>query len=559
VFQRGEAAVTIGFTHDEEKIRDGRHKATLPADLAVLRIAEPENVLLAMERGFRVLRHNHEGKVVPADVSTKLARVVLKNTTFRPVLRVVRSPTLRHDGSVLEVPGYDPGSALVYTPGEAFPQVPTNPTREDARRALERLQRPFRGFPFVSDVDRAVILAEVLTIITRHLYAKAPGFVHRAAEAGIGKTLAADVAAIIASGSPASNVASSILDDIAELRKLLTTWTLRSVPVGLIDNIPRGSVVDNSEINRFVTAELYGDRLLGSNKELMAPVITTLVLTGNRLDARGDVTRRLLFADLDADMERPETREFEFDAVVEARGDCAELVIAVLTLLRAYIVAGLPTVAGCAEPFGSFEAWSKWVRQPLVWAGSADPVKALEKTRGSDEERGSLCSVLAELYAVFNVKPFRAKLVIKAAEDNPDLQTTLMSIVANKDRTAISPERLGRYLKNNAGRTVGEYKLTYRDDPNTHLPEYAIRRGVLGSSGGFSLLLQRTQDWTDQSTRTEFGSKKNAPEPPGSARWRASLPSASSPMPKRPGPRSRRWRSGARSSGSTWRPPASTR
>jgi hypothetical protein len=328
------------------------------------------------------------------------------------------------------------------------------------------------------------------------------------------------VAAIIATGAPTANVAASILDDRDEQRKLLTTWTLKGVPVGLIDNIPRGKIVDSPELNRFLTVDLYGDRLLGSNKELLAPVMTTLVFSGNQIDTRGDGTRRILMSDLDAGMERPEERDFDFSADAEARADRAELVVAALTLLRAYVVAGYPAVPACAQPFGSFEDWSRWVRQPLVWAGAEDPVKTLEKTRTTDEERVALGDVLATLHNAFGEQIFSSGLVVGKAADDETLRATILSIAANKDRSAISPERVGRYLKSNLGRVVGDYRLVGAKDSHTKAAGYMVTykplcgvlRGVLPAP------LMDTRTRTRMSKMRVAKTPRNPPQlPPGEA------------------------------------------
>lgn len=49
----------------------------------------------------------------------------------------------------------------------------------------------------------------------------------------------------------------------------------------------------------------------------------------------------------------------------------AKLVVAGLTVLRAYHVAGRPDQG--LPVFGRFEEWSDWVRSSLVWLGMANP------------------------------------------------------------------------------------------------------------------------------------------------------------------------------------------
>lgn len=67
---------------------------------------------------------------------------------------------------------------------------------------------------------------------------------------------------------------------------------------------------------------------------------------------------------IDAQVEQPELREFDFEPVTLVKERRPELVVAGLTVLLAYLQTGERVVA---EPFGGFERWSQRVREPLIW------------------------------------------------------------------------------------------------------------------------------------------------------------------------------------------------
>lgn len=134
--------------------------------------------------------------------------------------------------------------------------------------ALERLRHPFRGFPFVTDTDRDAAVGEVLKLMTRHLVPRAPAFVHNAVEAATGKTKLFDTVAIIALGTNAVLMNADILDEETELKKVLTTLTLRAAPLAVFDNVARGGQVASPGLSNYLIATVYGDRLLGSNTEV---------------------------------------------------------------------------------------------------------------------------------------------------------------------------------------------------------------------------------------------------------------------------------------------------
>ena len=171
---------------------------------------------------------------------------------------------------------------------------------------------PSASFPFVTDVDRDAVVGEVLTLLTRHLVPRAPGFVHNAVEAGSGKTKLFDTVAIIALGTNATLLNADVLDDETELKKVLTTLTLAASPLVVFDNVARGGQITSPGLSNYLTATIYGDRLLGSNTEVKAATCTVIGMTGNAVEVAGDNTRRMIRIDLDAGVERPETREFDF-------------------------------------------------------------------------------------------------------------------------------------------------------------------------------------------------------------------------------------------------------
>ena len=52
---------------------------------------------------------------------------------------IVTSPTMRHDGTILQTQGYDPQSKLIYLPNATYPIVPNEPSRSDAVHAAQKL------------------------------------------------------------------------------------------------------------------------------------------------------------------------------------------------------------------------------------------------------------------------------------------------------------------------------------------------------------------------------------------------------------------------------------
>ena len=125
-------------------------------------------------------------------------------------------------------------------------------------------------------------------------------------------------------------------------------------------------------------------RLLGYSRNIGTAMNASIFATGNNLIIAGDLTRRCLLGSLDAGVERPELRNFNIDVIEETHAKRGELVVAALTILRAWHVARATGERINAPPYGGFADWSRRVREPLVWLGEADPCDTVGKVRESD-------------------------------------------------------------------------------------------------------------------------------------------------------------------------------
>ncbi len=142
---------------------------------------------------------------------------------LRVLVRVINAPTLRPDGSVLDRPGYDEATGLLFEPGDAkFPAISAHPSREDALRALDFLKSLFASFPLVTGskhgADLSVALSAVLTAFVRPAIPTAPLHAFTAPVSGSGKSLLVDVVAMIATGRLAAVIAQGQLQEESEKR-----------------------------------------------------------------------------------------------------------------------------------------------------------------------------------------------------------------------------------------------------------------------------------------------------------------------------------------------------
>jgi hypothetical protein len=313
---------------------------------------------------------------------------------IRPLISVATCPCMRPDGSVLQEPGYDAATGILYRPSDAFPAVSESPSLEDARGALAALREVICDFPFASPAHESAWIAGVLTMLARPaIDGPVPLIAVDATTRGTGKSRLVDAAVKLVHGQAAART--SLPDDDEEMRKRITTLLCEGDPAILIDNITRAIALPS--LDAVLTSEVWKDRLLGSNQSVSVPVRAVWWATGNNLSLGGDLSRRTLHIRMESPLENPEARTgFRHPELLRwVESNRRRLVAAGLTLLRAARIAGAPAPA---IPWGSFEAWSAIVPAALIWAGAADPLEARATSAADiDEDRRALGVLLAGL------------------------------------------------------------------------------------------------------------------------------------------------------------------
>jgi bifunctional DNA primase/polymerase-like protein len=333
----------------------------------------------------------------PADPAGKYARHLLARKgewKFPPLRGVLTAPTLARNGRIIEEPGYDAASGLLLdiAPG-SFPPIPLEPTKAEAKAALEKLAHPLRDFPFVSDAAKSVALSAMLTALVRPSMRTAPLHAFDAPTAGTGKGKLAEMPCLLVSGvkPPAMSQGKSPEED----EKRLSTVLRAGDPVILIDNcdVP----LQGDFLCSMLTQEVVQARILGLSERVVLPSTAFVEATGNNLVIAGDMTRRSVLCRMDAGCERPDEREFSFDCQEELMAARPEFVVAGLTALRAYVLAKKKPKL---RPMGSFEDWD-WIRGTLVWLDYADPADTRAEITANDPKKNELIEVMDAWDAVY--------------------------------------------------------------------------------------------------------------------------------------------------------------
>lgn len=407
----------------------------------------------------RFQSRNRDGHLVNARPPKWLIDAIAQRGEYGlPVLAgIVRCPTLRPDGTVLQSLGYDSVTGLIYLPDGEFPAVPDQPTARDAQKAAAELLDVVGDFPFASEVYRASWLAMVLTLVGRAaIDGPCPLFAIDANTRGSGKSLSADVASVIAFGAAVARKSWTPDDD--ETRKLITSVALEATPAVLLDNVARK--IGNASLDAALTATTWTDRILGRSETTgVLPLRAIWVATGNNLILGADCARRTLYCRLETAEEHPEDRVgFKHpDLLGWTRANRRRLAVAAVTILRAWFAAGRPDQK--LPPWGSYEAWSAVVRGAIVHAGLPDPAEGRVAVRDADASAEQLQTIIAAIEAADPTgEGMLAGDIIAKAESDAGLRA-LVADLCPRNPTA---RAVGYALRKHAGRVCGGKRLECR-------------------------------------------------------------------------------------------------
>jgi hypothetical protein len=382
-------------------------------------------------------------------------------TQLRPLDAISRSPFVRPDGSICDQPGYDNRARVLYVPNTSFPPVPTDPSQDTAREALGRIRGVFDQFPYKESASESAFLSHVLSEAARVAIDRCPMFFYDAPSAGTGKGLLQEMAARIVHGSdPALR---PWVGDHDEIRKALYAAVLAGDRSLWFDNLPDGHKTRSPELCAFITSSTWTDRKLGESTSVGVPNKMVVCASGNNITPTGDLARRSLVIRMDANTERMKERTFRIPLLREyVMAHRAELLVDALTIIRAYDQVTMvdPDITkGMPVPLPSFERWSHFCRNPLIWLGLADPVITQNET---DDETTSVGSIYEALSAQFGDREFTAldvaHLVNGITDSSGELANQMMQ---NGCKEPNNPTKIGYWMRGYRDRISNGLKLTH--------------------------------------------------------------------------------------------------
>jgi len=355
-----------------------------------------------------------EAVMVRSEPSERFVKAVLKPKPFAGMRRlegVSETPFPRPDGSICQTPGYDRATRYLYEPSIEFPRVfDFECTLKDAQLALAKIDDLFVDFhSFSNPAGRSAAVSALFTLVARPaVLGPVPAFVVDATTPGTGKTLLADVCAGVAHGRDAGRhhfPFSTGINADDELSKALAAIARRGAAIVNFDNVDNAVIGSDTLENCISTRDTYTFRILGKTEDMTLPWRPVVFVTANNADWTRGMNRRIIHLRLESPYERPEQRPSDtyehperagrlFEYAVEHR---AELVHAVLTVLRAYHLARRPNPL----TVGTFEAWAGLVCSAIVWAGGEDPLDCRPSQSGEESPDATFARILVQQWASF--------------------------------------------------------------------------------------------------------------------------------------------------------------
>jgi hypothetical protein len=407
---------------------------------------DPAYLHRRITRAINFYRAGEKPKLM--DAPDKLVKSYASPTTnwrHPPLNGIITCPTLRPDGSLLDTPGYDKATGLLYLPDNPPPAdrwVEDYPSRKEALDRIFHLNWLIKDFPFKQPYHHSVALAEMITAVIRPAMDFAPAFVNRGGKYGLGKTLLAQLVAIIATGQ--ASVRTIERRGEVELKKALLPALGGPHSVIIFDNIDWE--VSSPSLCSVLTSTEYTDRFLGESRDVTVLTNRTFIFTGKNISLTGGLEGRGLLCVLDSPVSNPDQRKFKLNIRKYVQDHRLELVYDILTIVRAYLAAGCPGLEKLSA-FREYDQWNRFVRGVLIWLGLPDPCDSLEEIRNlSSETQETQQFLMAWKKSNLPANAVAQQLVTGADKPGNELLQEALEIVAVDRQGKVTAKALGEWL-----------------------------------------------------------------------------------------------------------------
>ena len=390
------------------------------------------------------------------------------------LITLAPQPYLSSNGKIINKSGYCSETQIYSTYKDTAYNIPEKPSKEDAYQASEDLKRLIAEFPFADDIDESATLSAMLAATIRSGLSLCPMYHVRAPQISSGKSYLCQLVSLFA--TPSNPTSATFPQNDEECRKQVLSLLLKCPSIIIFDNLTY-DIVNHDVLCKILTQETHDDRILGVSKMITVNTRTLFLSNGNNVSPIHDMIRRCCVINLDPACEIPATRNFKHpDLLGYISKNRVKYISAALTIIQAWIAAGKPKTQ--CKTLASYQEWSDYCRQPLLWLGLPDPAEKMFKAMSEDPERDQLGLVLHVWHGQFGTTPMRVRdisivldktvdgsMAINEMSDEEKIQQEELEEFSEairdiaSDNGKINNMRLGYWVKRNEGKLVNGYKF----------------------------------------------------------------------------------------------------
>lgn len=478
----------------------GKEPLPAPQEL-LLKTLSPTGVSMLVEEHVALVAVNGAGEESHVSLPPEfcLALMEMPNSAVPVCAAIQTLPLVLPGRRLLSAQGYNSERRLLMQIEPALYDILPEP--KDCTVAAAKEAYAFLCNEWLCDVQTdaeglATVVAVACQMIERVLLDQRPNVFINGSMSGGGKTTLANMLTAAVYGRRAA--AAAWTDNKEERKKALFSWLLDGVACIVFDNIKRGERINCEVLDKIATSSEYADRVLGSTKTGTASTCTTVILTGNCIEPRGDARNRSLVIDIASSCAKPEARSFKHEDVVGwtivKRADILKALYTILLVER-------PDVANKTTRT-RFKTWYRLCAEPVEIVSGVDLVAVFERNDEGDEETASATYLLERLHAAFGDKSFNARDVAALMDashgiDDPhsevarasyDMRAEAADRLRDALEAAVPPafhpgglpdaKRVGHKLRSLKGYTVETENATLRLSMRPHQKTNATYRVV---------------------------------------------------------------------------------
>lgn len=235
-----------------------------------------------------------------------------------------------------------------------------------------------------------------------------------------------------------------------ELEKGIVAALLQPDPIISLDNL-NNVLLRSPALCTALTENPARLRPLGSSENREINTRALITLNGNGLRIGEDLVRRVVIAELDANVENPELRDFPGDFLADIAEARPRLLAGVLTIWRWGRLHRNQLQRGL--PLGSYSQWADWIRDVLITLGCRDPVERVETAKANDAGRLYTLGIFEAWWEQFGTD-------VKTAKDAQENEKVRAAI---EDGELLSRQKVAAKLSSLIGVRLGGYVM---ESPN---------------------------------------------------------------------------------------------